>query len=74
MNVTIENLKTHIESYISTHLASAEAFVHDIVRRAAVFVEGKQAEADATSYLTARGYTVTPPSTPSDPLAAPTPA
>lgn len=61
MKVSISDLKAHVEAWVVRTGNALEGDVHQRMKQFAEFVEGKQAEADATSYLEAKGYTVTPP-------------
>ena len=61
MNISISDLKSHVETYVGKVGLMIGGAEHAIVKRFVDFVQGKQAEVDAVSYLTAKGYTVTPP-------------
>lgn len=61
MQIPLESLKAHVETFIAREAAGLSADVHAVVRHFAEYIEGKQVLADAVSLLTAAGYSVGPP-------------
>lgn len=58
---SIATIKQHAEDFVHNLGVAAD---HDLARAVsgfAIFLEGKQAEADAKAYLEKKGYTVVPP-------------
>lgn len=56
------SIKQHAEDFIHTLGDDVDKGFHAVIRSFAIFVEGKQAEADAVALLQLRGYSVLAPS------------
>lgn len=61
MKINIADIKAHVLAFLQREQLAVEAAEHKMVQRFVQYVESKQTEVDAASYLRSLGYTVTSP-------------
>lgn len=58
MNISIADIKAHVLNFLLEKRVAIDTALHLELQAFAVFLEGKQAEADAVTLLTSKGYVV----------------